>query len=93
MARKSAPVKSAVPKAAPAVAGPKAGVASTSPVRNSPIPKVASAPAKAAAASAPAPKAITHDMIARRAYEISCGPTCGSEFDNWVRAERELRGA
>ena len=90
MARKSAPVKSATPKAA----APKAAVASTSPVRNSPIPKVASAPAKAAAAAAaPAPKAITHDMIARRAYEISCGPNCGSEFDNWVRAERELRGA
>jgi hypothetical protein len=85
MARKSAPVKSAAPKAA---------VASTSPVRNSPIPKVASASPKAssAKAAASASTAITHDMIARRAYEISCGPNCGSEFDNWVRAERELRG-
>jgi hypothetical protein len=63
---------------------PKA-VAST-PVRNSPIPKVA-APAKAAA-----PKVITHEMIAVRAFEISCGPSCGSEQDNWYRAERELRG-
>jgi hypothetical protein len=32
-------------------------------------------------------------MIAARAYEISCGPNCGSEQDNWYRAERELRGA
>jgi hypothetical protein len=89
MARKSAPVKQA-----PKATAPSATVASTTAVRNSPIPKVASAPAKAAAAiAAPAPKAITHDMIARKAYEISCGPGCGSEFDNWVRAERELRGA
>jgi hypothetical protein len=32
-------------------------------------------------------------MIAKRAYEISQSPQAGSEFDNWVRAERELRGA
>ena len=36
---------------------------------------------------------ITQDMIARRAYEIYCSGTGGSEFDNWCRAERELRGA
>jgi hypothetical protein len=35
---------------------------------------------------------ITHEMIARRAYEISQSPQCGSEYDNWIRAERELRG-
>jgi hypothetical protein len=35
---------------------------------------------------------ITHDMIARRAYEIYLSGTGGSEFDNWCRAERELRG-
>jgi hypothetical protein len=34
---------------------------------------------------------ITHDMIARRAYEISQSPQRGSDFENWVRAERELR--
>jgi hypothetical protein len=34
---------------------------------------------------------ITHEMIAKRAFEISCGPNCGSEMDNWLRAERELR--
>ena len=38
-------------------------------------------------------KQITHEMIARRAYEISQSPQCGSEFDNWLRAERELRNA
>jgi hypothetical protein len=35
---------------------------------------------------------ITSDQIARRAYEISMSGTGGSEFDNWLRAERELNG-
>jgi hypothetical protein len=55
------------------------------PVRNSSIPK--------AQPSKPSPKAITHEMIARRAYEISQSPQCGSESDNWFRAERELKSA
>jgi hypothetical protein len=49
-------------------------------VRNSPIPKT------------PAKKEITHEEIARRAFEISCSGTGGSEVDNWLRAERELKG-
>ena len=84
MARKSTVVSKSAPKSAA-----KKPVAST-PVRNSPIPKVAKAAAPAAAAATA--RAITHDMIAVRAFEISCGPNCGSEFDNWLRAERELRG-
>ncbi len=49
-------------------------------VRNSAIPK-------------PLPKKeITHDQIARRAYEISISGSGGSEVDNWLRAERELKG-
>ena len=66
-------------KSAPA---PKAPVRTE--VRNSPIPRPA-APTSAA-------KQITHEMIAKRAYEISQSPLCGSEMDNWLRAERELRG-
>jgi hypothetical protein len=55
----------------------------STPVRNSAVPK-----------AAPSPKVtITHEMIAKRAYEISQSPQCGSEHDNWIRAERELRGA
>ena len=81
MARKITPVKKPV-KATPKVV-PKA--ISSSSVRNSPIPKVS---AKAAAV----PKSITQEMIALRAFEISCGPNCGSELDNWYHAERELRG-
>ena len=53
----------------------------SSPVRNSPIPKIA----------AVVKKEITHDQIAKRAFEIHCSGTGGSESDNWHRAERELR--
>jgi hypothetical protein len=37
-------------------------------------------------------KEITHADIARRAYEIWQSGKGGSEYDNWIRAERELRG-
>ena len=80
MARKATPAKKPAAAAVPAkVAKP---VAST-PVRHTAIPKATSAVAKAV---------ISHEMIATRAFEISCGPSCGSEMDNWLRAERELRG-
>ncbi len=52
----------------------------TSPVRNSAIPP------KVVAKKTPPTRA----QIAVRAFEISMGPTCGSEFENWIRAEREL---
>jgi hypothetical protein len=62
----------------------------STPVRNSPVPKVA---AKSVAGPRIAAKAeITHTQIAQRAYEIWTSGTGGSEFDNWCRAERELRG-
>jgi len=76
--------KKSVAKSAPA----KAAVAS-SPVRNSPVPKVAKSAAKAAA---PVARQVTQDDIARKAYEIWASGQGGSEYDNWVRAERELRG-
>lgn len=53
----------------------------STPVRNSAIPKAAAKPART----------ITNDMIAKRAYEISQSPLCGSEVDNWLKAEAELR--
>ena len=74
---KSTPANGAVSKAAPA----KSAAPVSTPVRNTPIPKVA----------APAKVQITHEMIARRAFEIHCGGTGGSESDNWFRAEAELR--
>jgi hypothetical protein len=60
-------------------------------VRNSPIPQVAAA-APAATAARPAPKAVSQELIARRAYEIWASGQGGSELENWIRAERELRG-
>jgi hypothetical protein len=35
---------------------------------------------------------VTHEEIARRAYEIWKSGRGGTAFENWVRAERELRG-
>jgi hypothetical protein len=57
--------------------------AAKSPVRKTTLPK----PAPQAE-----PRVITHEMIARRAYEIWQSGTGGSEYDNWIRAEHELRG-
>ena len=74
------PVASKKPTAPAAKAAP---VAST-PVRNSAVPKpVGKMVAK---------KEISAADIAKRAYEIWCSGKGGSETDNWLRAERELRG-
>jgi hypothetical protein len=81
MARKATPAKTSV-AAAPAKAAAKPVV--STPVRHTAIPK--------ATPAAVAKSVITHEVIAKRAFEISCGPNCGSEMDNWLRAERELRG-
>jgi hypothetical protein len=53
----------------------------TSPARNTPIPR-----------PEPVKRQVTHEMIAKRAYEIYTSGQGGSEHDNWIRAERELRG-
>ncbi len=63
------------------------GTSVSSPVRNTPIPR-AQAPVPA-----PAKKQITREMIAKRAYEIWQSGKGGSEMENWLRAERELRSA
>jgi hypothetical protein len=36
---------------------------------------------------------VTHDAIARRAYEIYVAEAGGSAFEHWLRAERELVAA
>jgi hypothetical protein len=70
-------------KAPAPTAIPPQAAKTTTPMRNTAVPPKAT----------PAPrKEVTHDMIAKRAYEISRSASCGSEFDNWVRAERELKG-
>jgi Protein of unknown function (DUF2934) len=69
-------------KTAPA-AKPAAKAAATTEVRNSAVPP--------RSATAPAKKEIGYEQIAKKAYELwqSNG---GSEMDNWLKAERELRG-
>jgi hypothetical protein len=81
MAKKATPAKR---PAAKSIAKPVEKTVST-PVRNTAIPKVA-------AVAAPAKKPITHEMIAIRAFEIYASGQGGNETENWVRAERELRG-
>jgi hypothetical protein len=79
MAKKSTP-KTEAPKVAPAKK-------TSTPVRNTAIPKTT----KSVAAAAAAIVEPTYDQIAKRAYEIYASGTGGSESDNWLRAERELR--
>lgn len=55
-------------------------------IRNTPLPRSSSTPASTGS------KQITHDMIALQAYFIHLSGAGGSEMDNWLRAERELRG-
>jgi hypothetical protein len=65
-----------------------------SPVRKTVVPKAAAAMPAAGprAATPPAVRpTLTHDLIARRAQEIAASGQGGSDFDNWIRAERELR--
>jgi hypothetical protein len=50
--------------------------------RNSPVPR-----------PSPMKREVTHEMIAKRAYEIYVSGKGGSQLDNWLRAERELRGS
>jgi cell division protein FtsN len=82
-AKKPTPASKTPSKAAPKPSTPARSAAPVStPVRNTAVPK---------AAPAPKPVVITYEMIAKRAFEIHCGGTGGSEQDNWYRAERELR--
>ena len=76
----TAPGKNVPPTSAGAAA---AGRTDT---RNSPLPKSAPAPAGGK-------REITREMIAKRAYEIWQSGKGGSEYDNWIRAERELRAS
>jgi hypothetical protein len=56
--------------------------AASTEIRNSAVPPRGAAPAK---------KEIGYEQIAKKAYELwQAGG--GSEMDNWLRAERELRG-
>jgi hypothetical protein len=81
MAKKITPIKKAASKGE--ISKKPVGKPVTTAVRNTPIPKVA----------APIQREITHDMIARRAFEIHLSGFGGDQMHNWLRAERELRGS
>lgn len=76
MAKKATPAKKSTPSS----------VAKSTPIRNTSIPKSNSAPA------AKKPPLVTRELIAQRAYFISISGNGGSQEENWLRAERELRG-
>ena len=70
-------------QAAPAIVPTPPASPGTTPVRNTAIPKtIAAKPARV----------VTHEMIAYRAYEISQSGNRRSDDDNWLAAERELKG-
>jgi 3-oxoacyl-ACP reductase-like protein len=80
---------------------PKNEKAAPAPVAKAPAP-VAKAPAPAAKAPAPAAKAApaagkpytpTQEEIQTRAFEIYVSEGCkeGSDLENWLRAEKDLR--
>jgi len=76
------------------ISPPAASAVGRTEVRNSPLPRSGmSASPSGSSASSAGKKQVTHDQIARRAYEIWQSGKGGSDFDNWVRAERELRGS
>jgi hypothetical protein len=39
----------------------------------------------------PVKREVTHEMIAKRAFEIHLSGKGGSSVENWLRAERELK--
>ena len=96
--------KTTSPSPTKTAASPIRDVAVEKPVMKSVPPVVSAAaitekvaaPAKIAAKPVLTPpmtaKVVTHEQIAKRAFEISRSSHCGSEHDNWVLAERELRG-
>jgi hypothetical protein len=57
-----------------------------------PEPKTVKKPASKAAAATSAAAELSREEIARRAYEIAQGDDAGSDEENWLRAETELRG-
>jgi hypothetical protein len=70
---------------------PSSNPASTTPVRNSPVPR--NETISQARPGQGQRREVTTEQIAKRAYEIWKSGKGGSDLENWIRAERELRGA
>ena len=62
-------------------------------VRNSPLPRSnATTNTGTNPSSAGSKREVNREAIAKRAYEIWKSGKGGSQLENWLRAERELRG-
>jgi hypothetical protein len=77
---------------------PKKPVSKSSPSKSSPskAPAPKATPAATFSRNTPVPRPaakreITHEMVAKRAFEIHISGKGGSQTDNWFRAERELK--
>jgi hypothetical protein len=81
MAKKITPIKKASSKGE--IGRKPVGKPVTTAIRNTPIPKV----------GAPIQREVTHEMIARRAFEIHLSGFGGDQMHNWLLAERELRSS
>jgi hypothetical protein len=80
MSKKNSYSKSPVSKAKSTKASPARSTAPVTVSRNTPVPR-----------PSPMKRDISHEMIAKRAYEIFASGKGGTQIDNWLRAERELR--
>jgi hypothetical protein len=71
----------------------------TEPVRNTAIPKMPTQARSNQGQQArqgqqtQASKHVSHEAVAKRAYEIFQSGKGGTQHENWLRAERELRGS
>jgi len=73
---------------APKAAKTKATVKKVTEVRNSSIPPKSGTTTSQTNTN----KTVSKEQIAKRAYEIWASGKGGSQLENWLRAEKELRG-
>jgi hypothetical protein len=81
MAKKFTPPTPSTPAAKPVVKPVIESPVKTTVARNTPVPRADVKPKKE----------ITHEAIAKKAYEIFVSGKGGSQVENWLRAERELK--
>lgn len=86
MAKKISSTASRTSGPASVSAQPSVAPVSSTPVRNTPIPRPQSGSQSTYQSKQP-----SREQIAKRAYEIWKSGKGGSQDENWYRAERELR--
>lgn len=83
--------KKLAPKSSPASKSPVVAPVTDAPISETAVRKTVAPKAAPVAAANKAPAPITYERIAERAYFISQSGYGGSEDDNWLRAEAELK--